>query len=398
MKSVFFNIPGHGHVNPSLSLVKELVARGEEVDYYCTEDFRMKIEKSGATFFPLPEHLIRNENQIDFNLLGVFGDMLECTKLLLPFLLEKIQKEDYQYIVTDVFAVWGRILAEKINIPIVILFPCFAMHPKLKEPRRSELQLLSTPFRSGKQFLRVNKHFRELKKKYNYKNITNVVDLLRAPQDDLTLVFTAQQLQPQRELFKANYVFTGPNLDYTLRVRDENFPFGLLKGKKVVYISLGSVLYNRTFYQKCIQAFSGTDYLVVLNISKKLSVASFDVPANFIVCNHVPQLELLPKCTVFITHGGMNSVHEGLYFEVPMVVVPQVSDQFLVAQTISNKGLGIWLRNTSATAILKATEDVQQNQIIKRNVKEMSQSLKNAGGASKAASTILEKIKGSRTL
>ena len=47
-KAVFFNIPAHGHVNPTLPLVQELVRRGETVIYYAIEDFRRKIEATGA--------------------------------------------------------------------------------------------------------------------------------------------------------------------------------------------------------------------------------------------------------------------------------------------------------------------------------------------------------------
>ena len=48
-KSVFFNIPAHGHVNPTLPLVQELLRRGESVIYYVTEEFRPKIEAAGGT-------------------------------------------------------------------------------------------------------------------------------------------------------------------------------------------------------------------------------------------------------------------------------------------------------------------------------------------------------------
>ena len=40
----FFSIPAHGHVNPTLPLVRELTARGHRVLYYNTEEFREKIE------------------------------------------------------------------------------------------------------------------------------------------------------------------------------------------------------------------------------------------------------------------------------------------------------------------------------------------------------------------
>ncbi len=47
---VFLNVPGHGHVNPTLAVVQELVRRGERVIYYLSEEFRAAIEATGATF------------------------------------------------------------------------------------------------------------------------------------------------------------------------------------------------------------------------------------------------------------------------------------------------------------------------------------------------------------
>ena len=46
----FFNIPFHAHINPTLAVVQELVARGDEVVYYLTEKYRSIIEATGATF------------------------------------------------------------------------------------------------------------------------------------------------------------------------------------------------------------------------------------------------------------------------------------------------------------------------------------------------------------
>ena len=49
--AVVFNLPGAaGHINPSVGLVSELLARGERVIYYAGEDSRQQFEALGATF------------------------------------------------------------------------------------------------------------------------------------------------------------------------------------------------------------------------------------------------------------------------------------------------------------------------------------------------------------
>ena len=49
-KIVFFCIPAHGHTNPTLAVVKELVSRGHQVWYYSYDLFREKIQATGATY------------------------------------------------------------------------------------------------------------------------------------------------------------------------------------------------------------------------------------------------------------------------------------------------------------------------------------------------------------
>lgn len=47
-KVIVFNLPKHGRINPSLAVIKELVARGEQVIYYTIKEFDTKIKATGA--------------------------------------------------------------------------------------------------------------------------------------------------------------------------------------------------------------------------------------------------------------------------------------------------------------------------------------------------------------
>ena len=55
-KIVFFNIPAHGHTNPTLSVVRELVCNGHDVWYYSYNSLREKIESAGATFISCDDY------------------------------------------------------------------------------------------------------------------------------------------------------------------------------------------------------------------------------------------------------------------------------------------------------------------------------------------------------
>jgi len=49
-KVLFFGFPAHGHTNPTLALVRELIRRGERVIYYSYDEFQEKIEETGAEY------------------------------------------------------------------------------------------------------------------------------------------------------------------------------------------------------------------------------------------------------------------------------------------------------------------------------------------------------------
>lgn len=387
-KGIVFCIPGHGHVNPSLPIVKELIDRGHELDYCCMKDFKGQIERTGATFLPFPYDISYSSSE-EFNLLETFADVVQYSYLAMDQLQTMVLKGKYDYAIVDYYTLWGRLLALQIGLPIITLNPTFAMHPDLKEPSDTMLSILKMPWKSGKGAVRIWKYYNKIKKNYKVPK-GGLNGLLKNLVDGPHICFTAKELQPQKELFPAHYFFTGPSISLETRILDTDFPIEKLEGKKVVYVSLGSIIVNKQFITTCIQAFTGTDFLVVLNIGKAFKKEAFQVPDNIILCHFAPQLEVLSRTNVFITHGGMNSVQEGIYFEVPLIVLPQVSDQFLVAQTVVNHKLGVWakLKTITAKELLETTNRMYSDKQIKRNLQQMSKALKEAGGVEKTTDII----------
>jgi MGT family glycosyltransferase len=81
------------------------------------------------------------------------------------------------------------------------------------------------------------------------------------------------------------------------------------RDKPLVYISLGT-LFNAQpeFYRRALAAFAHGRYQVVLSVSCKTPISSLGaIPSHVIVQPSVPQLDILQRAALFITHGGMNS-------------------------------------------------------------------------------------------
>lgn len=390
-KAVFFNCPAYGHVNPTLGLVKELVQQGEEIHYYCSEEFRDKIEAAGAVFHLLPFDILPEYSK-NFHVVQVIGDILEKSKEMLPSLLSEIEAARYDYIISDFFAFWGAIISLKTGLKTVIVRPVFAMHKEIKHPKKFKSDLWKTPFKTIRQVLRTLSLFNYLKRQYKLPKL----DIKSMFEDwlpnTLVLVCTDIRFQPRAELFDPQqYKFIGSSIE-ARNEQTSNFPMHLiLQDRPLVLISLGSILNNKpAFFKCCIEAFRNSPFQVVMSVGNQIDIPSLNLPDNFIAWSFIPQLTLLQKAAIFITHGGMNSAVEGIMNEVPMLVIPQVSDQFLVAQELERCGVGLWMREKpTAVRLQNWTEKLFKDEQIHQNLAALKHAFVNAGGAQRGAEEVL---------
>jgi MGT family glycosyltransferase len=123
-----------------------------------------------------------------------------------------------------------------------------------------------------------------------------------------------------------------------------------------------------------------------------VDVGDFEnLPENIWVFPQVDQIAVLKKADVFISHCGMNSVSESLYFEVPLVMFPQTSEQKGVAQRVLMLGAGVKPDKTDAEAVLSAANEVLSSSAYRQNAKKIADGFKVCTGAKGAADKI-EKV------
>ena len=172
-------------------------------------------------------------------------------------------------------------------------------------------------------------------------------------EEGLNIVYTSKHMKPNIYTSKNNFTFVGPSLFF--KKEQSDFPFNKLKNKKVVYISLGTLLTdNSKFYKKCIKAFLNKEYYTVLSIGFDVDINIFgDLPENFLIRQSVPQQRLLKYVDLFITHAGMNSVNEAICFGVPMLLLPHTFEEKLIANKVMTMGIGMIMniKNITSTKI-----------------------------------------------
>jgi MGT family glycosyltransferase len=162
--------------------------------------------------------------------------------------------------------------------------------------------------------------------------------------------------------------------------------------RPLVYVSLGTTFNDAlAFYEACFEAFAEQPYDVLLSTGGRAMTLS-EAPPNVRVVPFAPQMDVLARASVFVTHGGMNSANEGLWSGVPMVVVPQRGDQFLVAGRMAELGAGIALMPPEVTPqrLRGAVGRVLVEDSFREHARALGASLVAAGGAARAADEILE--------
>ncbi|MDJ0692283.1 MAG: glycosyltransferase [Xenococcaceae cyanobacterium MO_188.B32] len=195
---------------------------------------------------------------------------------------------------------------------------------------------------------------------------------------------------PRKEL-PSIFHFTGPYSNPSSR-EPAPFPFEKLTGQPLIYASMGT-LQNRLLYifQMIAAACVELDIQVVIALGGGASPESLpELPGNTIVVGYAPQLELLQKATLTITHAGMNTTLESLSNGVPMVAIPITNDQPGVAARIAWTGTGevIPLGKVSVERLQKAIKQVLTEDSYKKNALRLQEAIERAGGVSRAADII----------
>ena len=383
-KIVFFCIPAHGHTNPTLGVVSELVSRGHQVWYYSYNIMREKIESAGATFVSCDDYDME-QKLTPKDSVRVGKDLAFSTKILVDTTLalddkvcEDMKRLKPDCIVADSMAVWGKAIAIKLGIPFVSSTTTFAFNQhsaKIMKQGIGELvrMLISMP--------KITKNIKRLQDK-GYP-IKSVLDINQNDDNTHTIVYTSSDFQPCADTFSDKYVFVGPSIrpatDKIVKTKE-----------KLIYISMGTVNNDMMpLYKTCITTLADTEYQVIISVGNLVSINEFGkMPENISVYEHVDQIAVLQAADIFLSHCGMNSVNESLYFGVPLLMLPQTAEQGGVAERVHQLGAGIKLKKTDGASIIYAINKLFSVNSYKDNAQKISWSFRQCVGSKGAADKI----------
>ncbi len=384
---LFVNANLYGHINPTLPLVRELVKRGNKVDYFCSKQFEEKVIAEGAVFLNYSAELddflaaYRPTDRHPFFMLMEY--ILLYAEVMLPGVLELIKSKEYDMVVCDSLFGAPYFLNQLIQIPVVSSHSSFAMsHAPVPA---SMLEPGTHPQLD---------HCYEILNRICEKHTVPVTSLsdIFISKSQWNVVYTIPEFNGDSGLEISKYFFTGAIVKNETAEDFDDIP--QRDSRPLIYISLGSVNTDFIdFYKMCLEAFKTLDVFVMMSIGKKCKIEQLgDIPSNFYIGNFLPQLAILKQADVFITHAGFNSVNEALSYGVPMYAFPMVNDQHMVAKRIKDLKLGIvgQFKEISPQALRDGTEELLREKEFKENCISISKQLKGTGGLTSVAEKLEE--------
>ncbi|MER5970475.1 macrolide-inactivating glycosyltransferase [Streptomyces sp. NPDC002055] len=386
-----FSIAAHGHVNPSLEVVRELVARGHRVTYAIPESFADTVAATGAepriytSVLPTDDEPEAWGTELIDNIEPFLADAVQA----LPQLADAYRGDEPDLVLYDIASYPARVLAHQWGVPIVQLSPAMVAW----EGYEDDVREIFAPMRESPRG------------KAYYQRFSDWLSAEGVPLDpdtfggrpDRCIALIPRAMQPNAEQVDTSTVtFVGPCRGDRSDRGDWRRPAG---AAKVLLVSLGSMFTKEpAFYRECVTAFGGLDgWHVVLQIGKHVDPAELgDIPANIEVHRWVPQLAVLEQADAFITHAGMGGSQEGLSCGVPMVAVPQAADQFGNADTLQSLGVARHLPKEEATAdaLREAVLTLVDDPEVAARSRRIQQEMAAEGGTRRAADLIEAALRG----
>jgi MGT family glycosyltransferase len=190
----------------------------------------------------------------------------------------------------------------------------------------------------------------------------------------------------------AAFHYTGPFHDGNGR-EPIAFPWEKLTGKPLVYASMGTLVNGlESIYRTIVQAVGPlSEIQVVLSVGNNVKAEAIGtIPSNVIVIRTAPQIELLKRAALCITHAGLNTALEALAKGVPMVAIPIGYDQPGVAARVAYHGVGEFtdIENLSVERLRRLIQQVLQNPQYRERAKKFQAAIAQTHGLDLTADLI----------
>jgi zeaxanthin glucosyltransferase len=399
--------PVPGHVNPFLALAHELQSRGHRVSFFQTPDLEAQLRSEEVDYFAIgtKEHPLGSLPQSLAQLGALSGlaalrftvrAIQKTTETICRDAPAAVKAAHVDVLLVDQTEPAGGSVAEFTGLPFVTVCNALALNrePAIPPPFTpwgysntvwARMRNRMGNAVSDRILSPVHQTLADYRKRWKlpaYKHLeesfSSLAQISQQP----------REFDFPRQCLPDCFHYVGP-LRYP-RSRQIDFPWKWLDGRPLVYASLGTLQNKNPKLFHCFaEACRGLDVqLVIAGIDQK-TLGS--LPQNVLAVSYAPQLELLPKASLTLTHGGLNTVLDSLAAGVPLIAMPITYEQPAIAQRVRWVGAGEMLpaANLNPQRLKTEIRALLDNPSYKLAAGRMAESIRAAGGV-KTAATLIE--------
>jgi MGT family glycosyltransferase len=419
-KILFLNQPTVGHLNTLLSIAIQMKEDGHDVRFLVPglQGTRTNIQILD-TGFTIPERIKRNGFICELmppplsvlwsavslplksgyaeitHALNIFSEGIEhYTRQILKLI--EIYHPDV--LVTDFAFPATSLAADIAKIPYVVIYHSgLPFRGKGIPPFGSGLPIGSDESAAKEYLKKENRTLNIIDKRINRARQALGLplaepDLLRRPYSPwLNLITSAECMEAPRENISRNTFFVGAC--FGKRIEMDEFSFDFLRSDKFkIYVSLGTVFNKKPkVFLKIMRALDRPDYQVIVSAGGAYqTMKNSAIPSNAAVFKSVPQVGLLPKIDLFISHGGNNSINEALSCGKPIIVMPVGGEQADNASRVVYLGAGkrVDITRFSEEQLRAVVEEIRMNPTFQERALTIMKGLQSTKGVVTASRCI----------
>lgn len=398
--------PLPGHVNPLAAVGRALIRRGHRVTTFHVSDLESHARAEGLSFIALgsgdyPPGTLRETTIRMGQLSGraslrfAVAGACRLAELILRDGPEAMRTAGVDVVLADQNEPAAASVAEHLGLPFVSVCTSLPLNrePAIPPPfvgwNYSESSVAALRNRLGYAIADhlvapIQTTLNRYRRQWNLRP-------LKAPDDSFSPVAQIAQMPrefdfPRRRLSPA-FHYTGPWFDRS--ITPAPFPFEKLDGRPLVYGSLGTLQSkNSRHFLTMAEACASLDVQLVLAVGKGGGNPVGDLPGNPVIVEYAPQLDLLSRAAATITHAGMNTTQQSLYFGVPLVAVPLTHDQPAIAARLARTGAGIVIppARMDSVRLREALQTIlPQDSSCRARAQQLKEACLRAGGVERAA-------------
>jgi zeaxanthin glucosyltransferase len=401
--------PVSGHLHPFGALGRTLIARGHRVTLIHMRDLAPRAEAEGLAFVPigershpagtLPKSLARLGTLDGLAALRfTIGEVKQTTEMFLRDGSDAIRAARIDALMVDQTEPAGGTLADHLELPFLTICNALALNREDDVP---------PPFSAWSyketSLARMRNRFGYALSDWILRGVRGVVTSYRerwklpahsGPESSFSRLAQLSQQAPAfdfpRKHVDSAFHYVGPLRAPSLQ--PVPFPWEKLDGRPLIYASLGTLQNGkerlfRTFAEAC----RPLDCQLVITHGGGLDdAAAASFPGNPLVVPYAPQLDVLARASLTLTHAGLNTALDSLSVGAPMVTVPITYEQPAIASRIQWTGSGriVPFRGISVERLREAIADVLHNPLYSAKAQKVQRSIEQCGGVQRASDVI----------